>query len=136
MNTKSISLLSSDINNKTALSLLFDRQGHQLHYVNEGKISDYLLTKMDEMENSEVIFVDLDIGLGDTAMIAETICSANVSGRVVFLCDSVTADTLTRKGIEKVATILEKPVLPDELQKILEIEEPPLLRELKRTQTD
>jgi two-component SAPR family response regulator len=134
VNTKSISLLSSDINNKTALSLLFDRQGHQLHYVNEGKISDYLSTRMHEMETSDLIFVDLDVGIGDTAMIAEKICSCNAKGEIVFLCDPVTAVTLTSKGIRERATILEKPVLPDELQALLGEGEPPLLRELKRTQ--
>lgn len=122
MNTKSIALLSSDINNKIALSLLFDKQGHHLVFVNEGKLADLASKQYSEMDQSDFVLIDTNIGLGDTGKTINEIIELLVHKELVFLCDSVTAKYLNDRELPDNVMVFEKPVLPDELNRLLTIE--------------
>lgn len=115
MTIQTISLLSSDINNKVALSLLFDRQGYTVKYVNEGKLQNLDSMLSLPLGASDAVLVDLDVGLGDTCGYVRELWSRLEHSRLIILCDQVSLSKLKEMNIPPNVWLLEKPVLPDEL---------------------
>lgn len=114
-----ISLLSSNTNNKLALSLLLDRSGYEVVFANKGKLAELEVDLFSQHIGHSTIVLDFDTGLGDTVSSVRKIAETIRSTTLIVLCEPGIKKEIDKLGLDNSVVILEKPLLPSDLAILL-----------------